>query len=40
MSTYDFSGNAVTFLGLTGIISSGIILLTAYRRYWSSPYRK
>jgi hypothetical protein len=40
ISTYDFTGDAVTFLGLIGVISTAIILVTSYRRYWNSPYRK
>jgi hypothetical protein len=40
ISTYNFSGDAVTFLGLVGVVSTAIILVTAYRRYWTSPYRK
>ena len=38
--TYTFSGDAVTFLGLVGVISTGIIVLTAFRRYYNSPLRK
>ena len=38
--TYTFSGDAVTFLGLVGVVSTGIILLTAFRRYYNSPLRK
>jgi hypothetical protein len=38
--TYTFSGDAVTFLGLVGVLSTGIIILTAFRRYYSSPLRK
>jgi hypothetical protein len=38
--TYTFSGDAVTFLGLVGVLSTGIIVLTAFRRYYSSPLRK
>jgi hypothetical protein len=38
--TYSFSGDAVTFLGLIGVVSTAIILVTAYRRYWNSPYRR
>jgi len=38
--TYTFAGDATTFLGLVGIISTGIILVFAYRRYWNSPYRR
>jgi hypothetical protein len=38
--TYTFSGDAITFLGLVGVLSTGIIVLTAFRRYYSSPLRK
>jgi hypothetical protein len=38
--TYTFSGDAVTFLGLVGVLSTGIIVLTAFRRYYNSPLRK
>lgn len=36
----DFSGNIVTVLGFVGVISTAIILVTVYRSYWRSPYRK
>ena len=36
--TYSFSGDAVTFLGLVGVASAGIILITAFRRFFNSPY--
>jgi len=38
--TFDFSGNAITFLGLVGVISTGIIVITSFRRYFNSPMRK
>lgn len=38
--TYTFTGDAVTFLGLVGVLSTGIIVLTTFRRYYSSPLRK
>ena len=38
--TYTFSGDAITFLGLVGVVSTGIILVTAFRRYFNSPLRK
>lgn len=38
--TYSFSGDAVTFLGLIGVVSTAIILVVAYCRYWNSPYRR
>ena len=36
--TYTFTGDAVTFLGLVGVISAGIIIVTAFRRFFNSPY--
>lgn len=38
--TYSFNGDFVTFLGLIGVISTGVILFIAYRRYWNSPFRE
>jgi hypothetical protein len=38
--TYTFTGDAVTFLGLVGVVSSFIIIVIAYRRYWNSPFRR
>ncbi|AEC53173.1 hypothetical protein SCRM01_227 [Synechococcus phage S-CRM01] len=40
ISTYNFTGDFVTYLGFIGIVSTAIILIVAYRRYWTSPYRK
>lgn len=40
MPTYDFTGDFTTVLGLVGVISTAIIVITSFRRYWSSPYRK
>jgi len=36
IETYSFSGNAVTYLGFIGVVSTGIILVTAFRRYFNS----
>jgi hypothetical protein len=36
--TYTFSGDAVTFLGLVGVASTLLILVTAFRRFFNSPY--
>lgn len=36
--TLDFSGNFVTFLGLIGVVSTGIIVVTSFRRFFNSPY--
>jgi hypothetical protein len=40
MSTYNFSGDATTVIGLVGIISTAVILITVFRSYWSSPLNK
>lgn len=36
--TFTFSGDAVTFLGLVGVASSLLIVVTAFRRFFNSPY--
>ena len=36
--TYTFSGDAVTFLGLVGVLSAFVIIVTAFRRFYNSPY--
>lgn len=36
--TLNFSGNAVTFLGLIGVVSTFLIIVTAFRRFFNSPY--
>jgi hypothetical protein len=38
--TYSFVGDSTTFLGLIGVASTLVIMITVYRRYWNSPYRK
>jgi hypothetical protein len=38
--TYSFTGDAVTFLGLIGVVSTLLIVVTAFRRYYNSPLRK
>jgi len=40
LSTYTFAGDAVTYLGLVGIISTAIIIVTAFRRHYNSPLNK
>jgi len=35
--TYNFTGDGVTVLGLVGIISTGIILVLCFTRYFNSP---
>ena len=39
-STYTFVGDAVTYLGLVGVISTAIIIVTAFRRHFNSPLNK
>ena len=36
--TYTFGGDAVTFLGLIGVASTLLIIVTAFRRFFNSPY--
>jgi len=36
--TLTFNGDAVTFLGLIGVASSLLIIVTAFRRFFNSPY--
>ena len=38
--TMTFTGDAVTFLGLIGVISTAIIVVTVFRSYFNSPLRK
>jgi len=38
--TLNFTGDAVTYLGLIGVISTGIILVLCFTRYYNSPLRK
>ena len=35
---YTFTGDATTFLGLVGVVSAGIIIITSFRRFFNSPY--
>jgi len=37
---YTFTGDGITFLGLVGVISTAIIIVTAFRRYYNSPLNK
>jgi hypothetical protein len=36
--TFNFNGDAVTFLGLLGVLSTLLIVNTAFRRFFNSPY--
>ena len=38
--TMTFTGDAVTVLGLVGVISTGIIVVLCFTRYFNSPLRK
>jgi hypothetical protein len=38
--TYTFTGDAVTYLGFIGVISTLIIMVSVYRSYANSPLRK
>ena len=36
----NFTGDAVTYLGLIGVISTAIIVVSVFRSYFNSPLRK
>jgi hypothetical protein len=38
--TFNFSGDAVTFLGLIGVVSTAIIIVTIFRSFYNSPLNK
>lgn len=38
--TLDFTGNATTVFGFIGVLATFVILVTVWRSYWSSPYRR
>jgi len=38
--SYTFAGDAVTYLGLVGVISTAIIVISVFRSYYNSPLRK
>jgi hypothetical protein len=36
--TFNFNGDAVTFLGLVGVLSTLLIVVTSFKRFYNSPY--
>ena len=38
--TYTFAGDATTFLGLVGVVSTIVIIVTAFHRFYTSPLNK
>lgn len=36
----NFTGDAVTYLGLLGVVSTLIIMVSVFRSYFNSPLRK
>jgi hypothetical protein len=38
--TMTFTGDGVTFLGLVGIISTAIIVVTVFKSFYNSPLNK
>ena len=36
--TYTFTGDAITVLGFIGVFSAFLIIVTAFRRFFNSPY--
>ena len=39
-NSLNFTGDAVTYLGLVGVTSTLIILVSVFRSYFNSPLRK
>jgi hypothetical protein len=39
-NTFNFTGDAITYIGLVGVISTAVIVITVFRSYWSSPLKK
>ena len=37
---YGFVGDGITFLGLIGVISTAIIVITVFRSFYKSPLNK
>ena len=37
-NTLNFNGDFVTFLGLVGVASTLLIVVTSFRRFFNSPY--
>lgn len=40
IQTYDFTGDVVTVVGFIGVVATFAIMISIYRAYWNSPYRK
>jgi len=40
LDTLNFTGDAFTYLGFVGVISTLIILVTAFTRFYKSPLNK
>ena len=38
VDTYNFTGDATTILGLVGVVSTLVIVITSFRRFFNSPY--
>lgn len=36
--TLNFGGDAITILGFVGVLSTLLIVVTAFRRFFNSPY--
>jgi len=36
--TFNFTGDATTIIGFFGVVSTAIIIFTAFRRFYHSPY--
>jgi len=39
-NTLEFTGNAVTYLGLVGVTSTFVILVAVFKSFFNSPFRR
>ena len=40
IESYNFTGDAVTYLGLLGVISTAIIVVSVFKSFFNSPLNK
>jgi hypothetical protein len=38
--SYNFTGDAVTYLGFVGVISTAIIVISVFKSFYNSPLNK
>jgi hypothetical protein len=40
IESYNFTGDAVTYLGFVGVISTAIIVISVFKSFYNSPLNK